>query len=398
MGRRSGKSWMAAHEIIPWLLTPKTRGWIVAPNYNLAQKIAREVKRIIVTQLRLPLESKKEISGDLYFMRLAGLGSELAVRSADSPDSLIGEGIDYLVIDEMALISRQTYEMFLRPTLADRNGWALFCSTPRGFNYFEQLYRYGQDPKFEEWESWQVPSWESPFFKDDVEQLKRTMTHETFLQELGAEFTSFAGKVYPFDRFRQVKEYLKYDPTLPTYIGIDFGFRASCAVVLQCKNYPDGLSDIYQIDEVYLENTKTEDLAKIIHQLPYPVTAYFGDPAGAGTNLHTGISDFALFKQQFGIHVRFKRDKTTRNVVNSVSHVRRWFEDGNGEPHFFVAKRCKKSIQSYENYRYPAHREDQTLKEVPLKDGRNDHIADALRFAICNLFPIQSRTAGVIDW
>jgi hypothetical protein len=35
---------------------------------------------------------------------------------------------------------------------------------------------------------------------------------------------------------------------------------------------------------------------------------------------------------------------------------------------------------------------------MPLKDGINDHIADALRFGIVNLFPIRSRTAGVIDW
>ena len=83
---------MAAHEILPWLLTPNTRGWIVAPNYSLGQKIAREVKRIIFTQLKLPVESKKEISGDLYFLKLAGLNSELSVKSADAPDSLIGEG------------------------------------------------------------------------------------------------------------------------------------------------------------------------------------------------------------------------------------------------------------------------------------------------------------------
>ena len=92
MGRRSGKSWMAAHEILPWLLTPNTRGWIVAPNYSLGQKVAREVKKVIMTQLKLPIDSKKEISGDLYFMRLAGLNSELSVKSADAPDSLIGEG------------------------------------------------------------------------------------------------------------------------------------------------------------------------------------------------------------------------------------------------------------------------------------------------------------------
>ena len=93
LGRRSGKSYLAAHEIIPWLLTPNTRGWIVAPSYNLGQKVAREVKRIVLRELKLPLESKKEVNGDLYFMRLSGLNSELAVKSADSPESLIGEGI-----------------------------------------------------------------------------------------------------------------------------------------------------------------------------------------------------------------------------------------------------------------------------------------------------------------
>ena len=92
MGRRSGKSYMAAHEIMPWLLTPNTRGWIVGPNYSLANKIAREVKRIVITELKLPLESKKEISGDLYYMKLAGLNSEIVVKSADAVDSLIGDG------------------------------------------------------------------------------------------------------------------------------------------------------------------------------------------------------------------------------------------------------------------------------------------------------------------
>ena len=117
MGRRSGKSWSAAHEVLPWLLTPNTRGWIVGPNYNLANKIAREVKRIVMTQLKLPIASKKEISGDLYYMKLAGLNSELSVKSAENQDSLIGEGIDYLIIDEAALIPRRTFEMYLRPKL-----------------------------------------------------------------------------------------------------------------------------------------------------------------------------------------------------------------------------------------------------------------------------------------
>ena len=91
-GRRAGKSYLAAHEIIPWLLTPNTRGWIVAPNYSLAQKLAREVKRMVLIDLKLPVSAKKEISGDLYLLKLSGLNSELVVKSADSPDSLIGDG------------------------------------------------------------------------------------------------------------------------------------------------------------------------------------------------------------------------------------------------------------------------------------------------------------------
>tara|TARA_R110000744_G_scaffold185873_3_gene305234 strand:- start:3879 stop:4112 length:234 start_codon:yes stop_codon:yes gene_type:complete len=77
---------------MPWLLTPNTRGWIVAPNYSLAQKVAREIKRMIIIDLKLPVTAKKEISGDLYLLRLAGLNSELVIKSADSPDSLIGDG------------------------------------------------------------------------------------------------------------------------------------------------------------------------------------------------------------------------------------------------------------------------------------------------------------------
>ena len=398
MGRRSGKSWMAAHEILPWLLTPNTRGWIVAPNYNLGQKVAREVKRVIMTQLKLPIESKKEISGDLYFMRLAGLNSELSVKSADAPDSLIGEGIDYLVMDEAALIPKNTYEMYLRPTLADRKGWALFTSTPRGFNHFESWFRYGQDKKYPEWDSWQVPSWDSPYFKDDIEELKRTLTHETFLQELGSEFTSFAGKVYPFDRTTQIQKNLKYNPALPTYIGIDFGYRHSFAIVVQCDTSGPGLPTVYQIDEVSMKNVKTEDFAKVVSQLPYHITAYYGDPAGIGTNMQTGMSDFQVFHKQFGIRIHSRRDKLSRDIPNRVSHVRRWFEDANGEPHFFVAARCKESIQSYENYRYPTHKEDQALKEVPLKDGRFDHCCDALAYFFVNYSPIKSNKAGTIDW
>ena len=111
-GRRSGKSFGAAREIEPWILSPNTRGWIVAPTYELADKIARIVKEDLLINLRLPVAAKKEINGQLYYFKVAGLNSELWVKAADAPDSLIGEGIDYLVIDEAAAIKKIVLEQY----------------------------------------------------------------------------------------------------------------------------------------------------------------------------------------------------------------------------------------------------------------------------------------------
>ena len=45
-----------------------------------------------MVKLKLPIAYKKEVSGDLYYLKLAGLNSELSIKSADSPESLIGDG------------------------------------------------------------------------------------------------------------------------------------------------------------------------------------------------------------------------------------------------------------------------------------------------------------------
>ena len=398
-GRRSGKSYSAAYEILPYLLTPNTRGWIVSPSYNLSQKIARIIKEDIMVKLKLPIENKKEVNGDLYYMKLAGLNSELSVKSADSPESLIGEGGDYLVIDEAAAMpNKLIWEQYLRPTLSDRQGWCLMVSTPRGFNWWHALWERGKDDNYPDWASWQHPSSESPFFKDDVEELKKELTSETFYQEYEGHFTSFSGKCFPYSDAIHTKKGLKYNPGLPTYVSIDFGYRKPAVVVVQVDHKSKGLPTIYQIDEIAMvENIKTEDLANMVRKLPYNIVAYFGDPAGGGRSSQSGISDIQIFWRK-GMRVRFRKDAMTRNVVNGVSHMRRWFEDANGNTHFYVSDKCKGSIASYENYRYPENKSDQAIKEEPLKDGVYDHVNDAMRYLICNLFPIKSRMAGVIDW
>ena len=271
-------------------------------------------------------------------------------------------------------------------------------STPRGYNWLFDLYERGQDDDFPEWESWQHPSHESPYFKDDIKELKRTLTLETYLQEYESQFTSFTGKVYPFIHSTHVVPGLKYDPKLETFISIDFGFRMPAVGFYNVKRNKEGKDTIYQFDEIcHEENIKTEDLIDKILQKKYKVDAYYGDPAGGGVQSQSGISEIQQFARR-GIFVRTRSDTASRNVVNGVNHVRSWFEDANGDAHFFVSDKCKGSIKSYDNYRYPEKKEDQRIKEEPLKDGRSDHMNDATRYLCVNVFPIKRNIAGVIDW
>jgi hypothetical protein len=58
-------------------------------------------------------------------------GGTICLRGADSYDSLRGDGLDFLVLDEFASIAREAWPEVLRPALADRRGKALFIGTPQ---------------------------------------------------------------------------------------------------------------------------------------------------------------------------------------------------------------------------------------------------------------------------
>ena len=114
---RASKSYSAAYKVVPLVLgrelkadgtAPKpTRGWIVGPTYELAEKEFRYLwevfKEIGPRDLGWPApilsrDSKK--GGDLYIM--TAWGSEIIGKSADKPQSLLGEALDWVLLSEAA--------------------------------------------------------------------------------------------------------------------------------------------------------------------------------------------------------------------------------------------------------------------------------------------------------
>ena len=254
-GRRFGKSYSASREIELVLTKPNTECWVVAPSYSTSEKIFRMVHdEMVIKKGYKPSQfSNKE---QILAFNWEGGRSVFCGKSAEHPSGLIGSGNNLVVIDEASKVPnlKRIWEMYIRPTLSDKKGRAIFISTPDGFSYFYDLFLQGAvEPN---WFSFNSPSWENSFaFPEgendpDLIEARRTLSKEIYHQEFGAEFTSLSGRVYDdFSRSRNVGNY-NLDYNLPVYLTLDFGYRMPAALFFQVKRDDNGIEHIYILDEI----------------------------------------------------------------------------------------------------------------------------------------------------
>lgn len=130
-------------------------------------------------------------------MLVTANGGELHFRSADKPDNLRSEGLDGAILDEADFMDESTWFDAIRPALSDRQGWAMFASTPnREKGWFHKLFDRGQssDPDDVSYRSWQFPTWCNPIIpQSEIDEARRDMPDITFRREYGAEFVSASG-------------------------------------------------------------------------------------------------------------------------------------------------------------------------------------------------------------
>ncbi len=156
----------------------------VAPTYPIASSIWKALK----ASLWEAWSHKDEVSRTIT---LPGSGGSVAVRSADNPDSLRGVGSDGVVMDEAAFCSLEAWEEGIRPTLSDRGGWAVFISTPKGYNWFFDLFNAAKLDNTGTWQAWQRPTSDNPLIPTaEIEAARRAMAEFRFRQEYLAEFVA----------------------------------------------------------------------------------------------------------------------------------------------------------------------------------------------------------------
>lgn len=198
MGRRWGKTVMSGAIAIATAAAGGRVAWIVPqykngrPLWRFAENAVRGVKGVRANRAERVIEFAN--------------GGFLAIYSADSPDSILGEAFHLVIIDEAARVSEEIYYDVIAPTLADYDGDVILISTPKRRNWFWREWvsaRQEMETPGGRAAAWTAPTSDNPNpnIRRLFEIMRLKLTENTFRQEWLAEFLADGGDV-----FRKVRE------------------------------------------------------------------------------------------------------------------------------------------------------------------------------------------------
>ncbi len=140
--------------------------------------------------------------------------------------------MDFVVLDESAMLESRLWTEICRPALADRQGKGLLISTPRGGNWFRTLYQQAQS--MEDYAAYSYTTLQGGNVPaEEIESARAEMDERTFEQEFMASFVNFSGLVYYkwTDDLIQKKSVPLIERRTQVHIGCDFNVSPLTAAI-----------------------------------------------------------------------------------------------------------------------------------------------------------------------
>ena len=225
-GRRWGKSAICAYIALKQLLEGDIVGkpikaWIVSPTYDLSQRVFEYLVKWFLKAVPSQKSgiSSRPLGGSGPQIKTAS-GGMIQCKSAENPQSLLGEELDLRIMDEASRIPKNVEETYLFPATASRKGRTIYISTQFGKNWFyhKWIQLKGTNGAF------QFKSIDNPNFPiEEWERAKATLPEQVFKQEYEALFLDDAASV--FRNIALVLEDTAEDALVAHFyvIGVDLG-------------------------------------------------------------------------------------------------------------------------------------------------------------------------------
>lgn len=339
---------------------------------NIAWEQLKEISRALWT--KKPNETLLEV----YINNQYGSVSTINLRGFENVETARGQQFDLIVLDEVASMPRFKYawEAILQATLLFRKGEALFISTPKGYNHFNDLYL--KEKTSSEWKSFSFTTYDNPHIdKQEIENIRQQVTTDYFNQEYLAQFTRFTGLIYK--EFNQSVHVDYFDHEFNSHaeylFGLDFavrGYTASgCGKIL-----PNG--HVYILDEYKQDNdTAVNHCGRIKEMLGKYASLEkwtgYADPAGWIKNQQKNGLVWSLADEylEMGLPIT----QANNEVVASINYGRQLLQANK----IHIHPRCTKLIDEIMQYQW----KDQPDKQVGIKNAPeevrkvNDHLIDS---------------------
>lgn len=371
-GRRFGKTFLAINELAKFSRFPGRRVLFIANTYRQAKQTCWDELK---TQLYQRNWIQKVNESDLCI--ILRNNSRIYLRSADNKDALRGAKYDFIVMDECADIDAETWFSVLRPTLSDTGGHALFIGTPKGRNWFYDL--FVQAGAQQDWSSHNYTTIQGGFVpQEEIDAAKRDLDERTYLQEYEANFVDYSGVVFYAFSEHNMRKAPELSPSNAIHIGLDFNVDPMSAVV--CLQQGDHLMVIDEI-EIYGSNT---------HEMVLEIQRKFGinrqifvypDASGAKRSTTSpGLSDHIILKNS-GFIVRSASSNPP--ISESIASVNSRLRTSSGDIKLWIDPQCKKLRECLIKHTYKEG------TRVPTKDQGYDHMTDALRYVVHMLYPLR---------
>jgi len=275
------------------------------------------------------------------------------------------------VFDEYAQMRPRTWTEVVRPALADRQGWAVFISTPLGHNHFYDLYQQAH----------QDATWHAALYRADetgilpqeeLDAARAVMSPEQFSQEflcsfesalVGSYYGSYLDTARAEDRITRVP----WEPQVPVHTSWDLGISDATAIwFLQ----PVGRM-LHVIDYLEASDVGLEWYAKTLREKPYTYGRhYFPHDIEARDFSSDGRSRLAI-AESLGLKPAVVVPRG--NAADGIQAVRTLF------PRFvFDSEKCYEGLECLKAYRREWSETRKAWMEHPLHDFAS-HAADALR-------------------
>ena len=201
-GRRCGKSRLAATTLLlEGLKCPAGSAVLyVAPTNGQARQI---IWNVLMDLGRDVIANSHINNQDITLIN----GATIYVRGADRPDTLRGVSLTYAVLDEVADIKPEAWEQVIRASLSDKKGRGMFIGTPKGRNWFYDLFQLGEDNTDPDWKSWHFTTKDNPLIDPaEIESAKKTLSSFAFKQEYMASFSNAGSDIFKEEWIKRGKE------------------------------------------------------------------------------------------------------------------------------------------------------------------------------------------------